>query len=283
MGFSRTESGILSKHLFYRVPILWVEGDDDTLFYCHVIKGLQCRMEPTFGRANSEALIRELAKNNVPYAVVVDGDYDVLEGGRMPHRRAIRLKRYAMENYICRPDIVKSLCAQFCGTSATAAHKIAKKNLEFDENIEQSLAVLVHLDIASIQSGAGVSVIPDRPDRYLRRKNRHLLDKRKLGKQCSSIAPKLDGSAITAAKRKVDAFLRSRPMRHLVPGHFLFGMYRRFYTEVSHHLKGRRPNIDNRNLLMMMALETWTGSLNNDHRILKSRIRRAVLEARRLL
>ena len=95
-GFTRTPTGVVGSRYFSSKPIVWVEGPTDIYFYEPVIGDLDCVIKPFHGCLNSEALIKGLVDDDCdyPYAIILDGDYSILNRRRSVHRWVVVLRRY---------------------------------------------------------------------------------------------------------------------------------------------------------------------------------------------
>lgn len=86
MEFSRSESGIENRDLFYLPKILvYVEGQTDFPFYDEVLLNHNCHLKAQGGKEEGKKLANALIGKDLPYVVVLDEDYKVLESTRSKH------------------------------------------------------------------------------------------------------------------------------------------------------------------------------------------------------
>ena len=109
--FTRTEYGLRNSHQFYSNPLVWVEGDDDVVYFGYALQDLDVVVKPANGKTNCESLAEELFESNAPFVVVMDGDYDLIsKTARRRHRRLVVLERYSIENYLFEAQICEQVC-----------------------------------------------------------------------------------------------------------------------------------------------------------------------------
>src|SRR5260370_31663308 len=100
-------------------PRIWVEGPTGIYFYEPIVGGLDCCMKPFHGVSQAAALVNGLKDNDdhYPYAIILDGDYNVLRETKSVHRRLIRLRRYSFETYLWEKASLNRSCLKHgqCG------------------------------------------------------------------------------------------------------------------------------------------------------------------------
>lgn len=107
--FTRSGSGQVNRYLFLSEPLVWVEGDDDVIFFLQLLRDHKCHIEAAGGREECIKLAEAIRQNDHPFVVIVDGDYYVLKRKRSIHRRVIHLDRYAIENYLFETSVVEQV------------------------------------------------------------------------------------------------------------------------------------------------------------------------------
>ena len=161
MAFNRTTKGQVSKYLFYDRPLLWVEGEDDIAFYAKILNDCNFHIQSAGGRKEAEKLIDALIADDLPYCVVIDGDYCILRGQRSRHRRAQILPRYSWENFLFQKQIIEGISLQCCRLNAGDVGEITQFDRAYVE-LKTKIKVLVMYDIASQVSEAGLRLLPDK-------------------------------------------------------------------------------------------------------------------------
>ena len=160
MDFARTSNGKVNKFLFHNVPIVWVEGEQDVIFFNEMLSGItDYKLESTTSIEESEKLEKNLIENDYPYIVIRDGDYFILSEEKEVHTRIIRLDKYSIENYLFEQYPIEYLCCVY------SKMQIKKNllNVEFSKlinDINKSFYDLVMLDIAARIYGKGFCVLP---------------------------------------------------------------------------------------------------------------------------
>ncbi|MFC1871625.1 DUF4435 domain-containing protein [Chloroflexota bacterium] len=109
----RTTSGKINKYLFSPEILIWVEGIDDIPFYVNGLERGTCKFLPAGGKEEIKKLINALVKENLPYVVILDGDYEVLENPKSINSRIINLRRYSIENYLLEEELIEAVCRDY--------------------------------------------------------------------------------------------------------------------------------------------------------------------------
>lgn len=282
----RTDSGLLAKHHFYKVPLVWVEGPEDLPFYQRMLAGVRCRIENARGRRECEKLAKQLIADDSPYVVIIDGDYDCLSTRKSAHHRVVLLSRYSIENYFFDVDIVARVCADF-GRHPDVASVAKNRFSSFYSSINNDLRCLIIMDIACVKSGSSKRVLPNHPAKFADENNPHSLDRKKIADICRETKTQIDRSAIAHSRALIVRACRSRNLAEIVRGHFLFSLLRLFVLHVIQVASGRRRRVDNDSLRVALSSEVWHSNLNSqqmrDHRALKRRVKNAIGSAQRLL
>lgn len=282
MSFNRTVAGLVAKHLFYREPLVWVEGPSDIPFYEEVLSNFQCRVEAAGGREECSKLTESLIKHDFPYVVILDGDYGILERKRSPHRRVILLQRYSTENYLFEKEPAERVCRN-CARLPCGEDLIGDSFEEVITYLESELRELIILDIANYRASTGRQVLPHRADALLGHRERIIFDSARLAHLVATAASNLHTSEIEEARRLIDVFLSERRLIDIVRGHFLFGVLRRLIWGAVRRRSGRKPTIDDNTLKILLTVAVWRGKLETDHKNLRRRLLRAVREVRKRL
>jgi hypothetical protein len=281
MTFERTPKGSVAQHLFHSLPIVYIEGETDVSFYHPVLPRDQFKLELLHGKERANLLIQELVSSDLPYMIILDGDYDILNAQATKHRRLVRLARYSFENYFWAKEIVESFCLD--ATHCTSQEKVLGTLFE-DAQILMSreLLELLILDIASRTAGAGIKVLPDRIDEFFDKSGDLNFDTALIKKRVALVAPQISTQATTEARRALAAFLRTGHIADILKGHCLFGIIRRLLRVAIRRKKGRNPTLEDNFLRIILSALTWRLSPSQEHRALKRKIRRAARELQEL-
>ena len=272
MSFARTPSGLSAEHHFFQKILVYVEGYTDKAFYEEVLQNYNCQVTPRNGREQCEKLAEALVQDNLPYVVVLDGDYEILERAGSKHRRVILLQRHSFENYLFEEEPI----AQFC-RDHTGLHELTNYRFqETIENTERNFKELIVLDVAHQRSKSGYPVLPDKPERFYKTPQKADFRIDEIEKYCTSAESHIDKQRADETKTLVEDFVRKRRFIDLLPGHFAFGIIRRLIIATVNR------SISNEEIRLYLSRVVWRLVGTPDHNSLKTRLRRAVREAQKM-
>lgn len=280
MTFQRTDSGLIGKYLFYREPLVWVEGHTDIPFYERILRDYPCQLEPAGGKGECQKLATALLENDYPYVVVLDGDYDILEKTRSIHRRVVILHRHSNENYLFEKEPVEKICCNYVnvGGGEELVGNTFEETLEF---IKSELIDLTILDVAHYRADTGREVLPSRIEPLLKPQKELAFSQDEIERRCTECQDSIHQENVNEAKALVMKFLEQRRLVDLLPGHLVFGILRRLIIKVIKRKTGRKPNIDDAAIRSLLSMEVWSLVQSSDHRSLRRRLRQAVREAQK--
>jgi len=256
--FTRTETGLVGSRYFYDEPIVWVEGPTDVYFYEPVLGKSKCKIRPFHGASNAEALIQGLKDNSTdyPYAIVLDGDYGVLSRKRSVHRWVVYLKRYSIENYLWEKDSLDRSCHKH----AQRGERDESVGMAFDEmdaELYRKLRPVVELDIAARRADPAPKVMPDRIDELLADPTRLAICAVKVQRLIADSISKLPEADVACAKEEISTFLESSRLADVIPGHVLFGVIRKFFTQESSRIRGKKVIVNDDALMQLLCEMVW--------------------------
>ena len=281
MEFVRTPTGQAATHLFVGFPLMWVEGPSDIPFYEGMLKGL-CQLKSAGGRCNCEKLARDIFKNDSPYIVVIDGDYDVLTRVRSEHRRIVRLSRYGMENYLAEHTVIDRVVARFA-----REQYIPGPVREFDELREVCDRLLPHVafDIYAQRSGMSARGVPEHCQRIVRGTRPYVPDKVLLRRWRHRHCRGASFLKLIAARRMLKSFCEKRRLLDILPAHLLLSLLHRCLCAAIVRTTGKKRSgrMDESTAVAFLCSAVWEEPLPNaDHESLRRRIVRAVREVRQI-
>ena len=274
MEFIRTDSGIENRDLFYRPKILvYVEGYSDIPFYEKVLQDYDCHIKPRGGREECKKLVPFLSKDNLPFVIILDGDYEILVSTQSEHSRIILLDRYSFENYLFEEEPIE----QFCRHRRSRANlkRLASRFREIVQNVEVQFKELIVLDVAHQHSHTGYDALPDRPQQFFGRGPSDFQDS-EIQEWCKQAAQSIEKQSIEEARILVDEFLKGHRLIDLLPGHFAFAIIRRLI------IKTVNRNIADDDIIIPLSTSVWDLVKTRDHNSLKRRLREAVREAEKI-
>ena len=273
MSFSRTPSGLAAEHLFYPEILVYVEGHTDIPFYEKVLQGYDCHIKPRGGREECKKLVPLLSKDNLPFVIILDGDYEILVSTQSEHSRVILLDRYSFENYLFEEEPIE----QFCRHRRPRANleRLVSRFREIVQNVEVQFKELIVLDVAHQHSHTGYEALPDRPQQFFGRGPSDFQDSEIRG-WCRQTAQSIEKQSIEDARILVDEFLKRHRLIDLLPGHFAFAIIRRLI------IKTVNRKIANDDIIIPLSTSVWDLVETHDHNNLKDRLIRAVQEAEKI-
>lgn len=277
MNFRRTTSGQIAKYLFFRQPVLWVEGATDIVFYSKALRRVDFRIEVAGGRGECLRLAAALEEGDLPFVVVLDGDYEMLWRRRSTHRRVVWLNRYSIENYLFEELATESVCALLSGDPNT---EVVSRFRSVRLAIETDLAELVLLDVGSSLGGNFEPSFPEHADEILLGNRGVRLNAGRIAYWVRKVADQVTEAARTKAAEGIGGFIQDGRLVDIVRGKVVLGILRRLIWEVVQAKRGRRPQIDNDGLRLILSQAVWESSLSVDHMRLKARLLRALSDAR---
>ena len=271
MEFIRSDSGIENRDLFYFPKILvYVEGYSDIPFYQEVLQNYNCHLKARGGDQECKKLAESLVEKDLPYVVVLDGHYEILERTRSQHRRIVFLHRHSYENYLLEEEPITQFCSDRSRSEDSLEEVLANSEFtDFIEDIEVKFKDLLILDIAHQRSKTGQKTFFRNPDRFFRANFRD----DQIQKQQATATDDIHTQSIDEAKNLVEKYLTEHRLIDLLPGHFAFSIIRRL---ISNTIGTSIPNEEIRPYLSRVV---WRLVKTRDHESLKRRLRRAVREA----
>jgi hypothetical protein len=272
--FTRTRSGILSKYKFYEVPLVWVEGDDDIPLYRRITKDLDCTIQSAGGKQNCLHLIDDIIRNNSPYIVIVDGDYDILLGEyNCPN--IIMLEKYSIENYFCNGSIVENICQDFCKINDPDVKKSTPDILSNLNNIIEQISDLIILDIAAFISAYNKEILPLKFEKVANSNDSLSISKDKIRAILKTHKNKISKTFVKRSEFLVSNFLLKKSALDLLKGHFLFSIIRNSIKSVAKKNK-KKATLTDIYLKMIMADEMIRLKPTDSHKKLIASIRKSI-------
>lgn len=108
-----------------------------------------------------------------------------------------------------------------------------------------------------------------------------IFDKDKIEKRYDENAKDIDDAALKKAHDLIKKYITKRRFVDMLKGHIIFGILRLLIFNSIKKEKGKRPNIDNAGLLMMLSNEVWQTKATIDHSSLSRRLINAIKEVKK--
>ena len=277
ISFSRTPPGLAAEHLFYSEILVYVEGYTDIPFYNEVLQNYNCRIKSKNGKSECEKFATLLEQGNYPYVVILDGDYEILESHRSPHRRIVWLHRHSFENYLLEEEPVEKF-RHYRAPLEDSLDRLPSSFREIAEDTEQTFKELLILDVAHQRAKTGYKVFTKAPDQFFSTPRTVDFNNSEIKKLRNEATLGIDEQSIEKARTLVEDFLKGHRFIDLLPGHFAFGIIRRWI----HYTVNMRQRILEEDIRVFLSTEVWRSVNTRDHNSLKRRLRRAVREAEKI-
>ena len=278
MSFSRTPSGLAAEYLFYTEKVLvYVEGYTDIPFYKIVLENYNCRIRTYREETNYHKLLEVLVTDDPHYVVILDGHYEILTRRRSKHRRLVLLHRHSYENYLFEEEPIEQFRYSRAPLRDTL-ERLPSSFREITEDTELKFKELLILDVAHQQAKTGYKVFPKAPDQFFAGPRTANFQDSRIQEQCNAATLSIDELSIENARTLVQDFLKGHRFIDLLPGHFAFGIIRRWIN----HTVNVRQRILEEDIRVYLSTEVWRLVKTRDHNSLKRRLRKAVREAEKI-
>jgi len=277
MSLSRTPSGLAAQYLFYKDKVLvYVEGHTDIPFYKIVLENYNCRIQAYSEETDYHQLLEVLLTDDPHCVVILDGHYEILTRRRSKHRRLVLLHRHSCENYLFEEDLIE----RFRYSRAPLRDTLEQLPSSFDEILEDTelkFKELLILDVAHQRAKTGCKVVPKGAEQFFVGSTADFKNDR-IQERCSEATLRIDEQSIEEARTLVQEFLRNHRFIDLLPGHFAFGIIRRWIN----HTVDVRQRILEEDIRVYLSTEVWRLVKTRDHNSLKRRLHKAVREAEQI-
>ena len=261
ISFSRTPPGLAAEHLFYSEILVYVEGHTDIPFYNEVLQNYSCRIISKNGKSECKKFATLLEQGNYPYVVVLDGDYEILESDRSPHRRIVWIHRHSSENYLLEEEPVEKFrhyraLLHHRALLEDSLEKLPSSFSEILEDTELKFKELLILDVAHQQAGTGYKVFPKGADQFFAGPRTSNFQDSKIQERRSEATLGIEERSIEEARTLVQNFLEGHRFIDLLPGHFAFSIIRRWIN----HTVNVRQRILEEDIRVFLSTESMAVS-----------------------
>ena len=276
-------SALAAKHLFYNKAVVWVEGPSDVFFYKRFEESGPFVIDFAEGKERLRGLADETLEHGLPYVLVFDGEYDVLEAAEITHSQIIRLDRHSMENYLFEGAVIERVCWKYVGGSQGQS-LLEDAFGRLLERFNDSLHEVIVLDITRCRSGSECpSLLPEHVESLLLSRSRLTFDAARIEELEQVGHLHLEDAEVSETRARVDEFLDSRRLADICPGHLIFGLARDLLLNAVRRNSGKKPTVDNDTVLVLLSEATWELLPTPDHTALRDRLAEALAEASALV
>jgi len=279
--FTRTTEGQVAQHRFHDTPLVWLEGPSDFPMFLPLADELGFTIMCAGGVVKCRQLANAMVDDDLPFVVVMDGDYTILGENRHSqerHDRVIVLRRHSIENYCAEPGLVEALCRSY--SEGKIRQGIVGRRFEhLLMRLEHDLWDLVVLDIASEHTSDKVA--PKSIKMFLRQQQSPVLDEAKVQAHVEDVRRRrTSGQDESAANDLLRRFVERRRFIDALKGHWVLELIQWF---VSGELKDagiRVPALHAKALRPLLAPWMWRDQVSRDHADLRKCLTRAIHQVR---
>ena len=220
ISFSRTSSGLAAEYLFYSEILVYVEGYTDIPFYSEILQNYNCRIKSKNGKSECKKFATLLEQGNYPYVVILDGDYEILESTRSPHRRTVWLHRHSFENYLLEEEPVEKF-RHYRAPLEDSLDRLPSSFREIAADTEQKFKELLILDVAHQRAKTGCKVLPKAPDQFFSGPKTADFQDSRIEALCSEATLGIEKRRVEEARTLVQDFLEGHRFIDLLPATLL--------------------------------------------------------------
>jgi len=223
-------------NLFHRVEkILYVEGDDDILFWELIFKKLShisVRVEEVGGKEKIKKYIDEVISEQATYLIAMDSDFDKLTS-RQYHTNIILTFGYSIENTIITDSVLDKLLRTVCKVQDCDMPENLSK--EWLCELEKKVTPLILYAIINNEEKLGHAVIPDNSERFMKSSKSCQLCEQKINSYLDNLA--IEISEEQQAKIYTALGLQRLGVLDVLLGHFLMSAALRLIKVKTEELK----------------------------------------------
>lgn len=240
--------------------IIYVEGDDDVLFWQEVFSRVThepFEVESVGGAPALDEHIAKIAGGKLRGIAARDADFLPMLGASCQDPKVVYTFGYSIENSLYISTTVTQLVRLWCKSPRVSAAACA----DWLSELASTLGPLVHLDAANAISGAGVPTIGDNCSRYMTSGNSATACPAKIGVTVTDSTAKISASAVTAASTSIGV-QPEKILMHL-RGHFLASAVHRYIVKNA-KVFGKKVSISTESLYAA-AIAQFATALSADH------------------
>jgi len=225
-----SDDALNSMGAFYRAKaIVYVEGDDDVMFWKHVLSAINVRLEiePVGGKSQIERYAQKIISGEIDAVVARDADLTHFVGPQIKHPRILYSYGYSIENSLYTNSTIKTLSESWSKTDRVGLDTC----VAWWDELLTALTPLIELDVANALAKTGVETIGDNCTRFMLSRSSHLPCPDRIGAHVSALKATIAEAPVEAAKEIInnDAEVKSRLLR----GHFLATAIMKFIVKIA--------------------------------------------------
>lgn len=259
--FEYSIDALNAKNAFLKTDaIIYVEGDDDVLFWHEIfskIPGFNFSIEPRGGSNELDKYIMLINSGELNAIAARDSDYLKYTNKLIKSSRVVYTLGYSIENTLYTASAILLLTKSWCKTP-DLPEKICD---EWIDNFSSSFFTLLAQDIANAKTSAGLNVLYDNCGKFMKGKSSSAPCSATINEKINEIDKQISTESIQDYKNKID---RSAEQICLtIRGHFLSSAVARFISEQAKYL-GKKISLSGDGLYTS-AMMYFSGNFREKH------------------
>ncbi len=240
--------------------IIYVEGDDDVLFWEEIFSRVTdepFEVESVGGAPLLDAYIGKIADGRLAAIAARDADFLALQCSRLDHPRVLYTFGYSIENSLYIDKTLFELVRVWCKSPKICVDECVQWLTDF----AQAIAPLVRLDAANAISCAGIPTLGDNCSRFMSGDKTEVISKEKVSSAVAQIEDGLDSESLQRASAEIGS--HSDRVLVNVRGHFLASAVHRYIVARAKTF-GKKVSLSAESLYAA-AMMNFSRSLDSDH------------------
>lgn len=263
--FEYSTDALNAKSIFYRARIIiYVEGDDDVLFWSAIfstVPNFEFHIEPLGGSNELDTYIEKIQSGELHAIAARDSDYLTHTKGKANHDRILYTYGYSIENTLYTAESIHALAKLWC-KDISLERSVCN---EWLESFGDGIRSLLTLDIANAKTGLGLHVLRDNCSQFMQSKTSQHLCHERIALKIGEIRKLLPAEVLANVNELIDG--TAPDIVVAIRGHFLASAVSRFITKRAQVL-GRKVAVSN-DALYVTAIAQFEKSINaaNAHHV----------------
>lgn len=249
------------RNAFFNVKsIIYVEGDDDVLFWQDVFSRVtqeEFEIEAVGGSTALDEYIKKIDSGQLYAIAARDADFLSIQGLTSTNPRVIYTFGHSIENSLYTSSSINQLVRLWCKSSRIAIEECTKWLNDFAETVK----ILVYLDVANSIAAAGLQTLGENCSRYMVSTTSAAACAIKIGVAAEGISAKIPSGILTSASISVG--LDSAGVLKYMRGHFLASAVHRYVVNKAKS-HGKKVSISSESLYAA-AIVQFARTLDGEH------------------
>lgn len=249
------------RNSFFGVKsIIYVEGDDDVLFWGHIFSKVtneKFEIEPVGGALALDEYIERISDGRLQGIAARDADFLPLLNRSCQHPRVVYTFGYSIENSLYTATTLAQLVQSWCKSLKVTINECQ----EWLDDLGSKMTPLVHLDFANAISGGGISVMHGNCSCYMTNRHSATACSKKIHEAVQTKRTEIPSEAEREAAKKIGANPHET-LRHL-RGHFLASAVHKYIVQRATSL-GKKTTISAESLYAA-AIGQLSSALTTNH------------------